>query len=88
MIHLLRKETAPLQTYLASPLKVGSVDKHVASGTLNPELIDYFVLHLKTICLVQLLEINKTKASTTHQESSQNYTRKRCCCLFTISLSP
>lgn len=28
---------------------------------LNPELIDYFILHLKTIWLVQLLEIRKTK---------------------------
>lgn len=56
---------------------------------LNPELIDYFILHLKTIWLVQLLEIRKTKKTPTmHEESSQNHTRNGCSCLFTAFLYP
>lgn len=60
----------------------------IGNGILNPELTDYFVLHLKVTCLIQLLEISQTKASTVHEESSQNYTGKGCGCLFATSLSP
>lgn len=58
------------------------------SVMLNPELIDYLILHLKIIWLVQSLGLSQRKTLTMLEESSQNRSRKGCNCLFTTSLCP